>query len=197
MEKYYGGWRVLSPEKIKRGNCTYIKCRCECGIEKEVNIKNLKSGISTSCGCRRSKQLSERNYKHGLRFSKEWRSWQAMKNRCYNTNFVGYDNYGGRGITVCNQWLHDFQTFLNDVGQAQPNETLDRVDVNGNYEPSNVRWATRKQQAQNKRNNNKINGVCISEISRGLGGGHSLVAKRLGREWSLEKAITEKSNASS
>lgn len=197
MEKYYGGWRVLSPEKIKRGSCVYVRCRCECGTEKEVNIKNLKSGISTSCGCRRSKQLSERNYKHGQRFSKEWRSWQAMKNRCYNTNFVGYTNYGGRDITVCDQWLHNFQTFLNDVGTAQSNETLDRIDVNGNYEPSNVRWATRKQQAQNKRNNNKINGVCISEISRGLGGGHSLVDKRLGRGWSLEKAITEKSNASS
>jgi len=195
MDNFYGGWRVLSQEKIKRGNCTYIRCRCECGTEKEVNLKNLKSGISTSCGCRRSKQLSARNHKHGLRFSKEWRAWQSMKNRCYNPKVVGYKNYGGRGITVFPEWLDSFEVFYAYIGVAPEGYTLDRIDTGGNYEPGNVRWASHKQQSSNKRNNHKIDGVCISEIGKSLGGNHGLVSKRLNRGWDLDRAVTEPSHA--
>lgn len=186
---------MLNQEKKKKGNCTYVACCCECGTKREVNIKNLKSGISTSCGCRRSKQLAERNRKHGLRFSKEWRAWQSMKNRCYNSKVVGYPNYGGRGITVYQEWIDNFGKFYAYIGKAPDGHTLDRIDTNGNYEPGNVRWASHKQQASNKRNNHKINGTCISEISKSLSGNHGLVIKRLKRGWDLEKAITEPSHA--
>ena len=118
-----------------------------------------------------------------------------MKNRCYNKNVPGYKNYGGRGITVCDEWINSFETFYKDVGDPLPNQTLDRIDNNGNYEPANVRWADRKEQARNKRTNNKINGVCITDISKNLGGGHALVAKRLKRGWDVERAVTEKTHA--
>jgi len=83
-----------------------------------------------------------------------------MKTRCYNIKYSGISNYAGRGITVCDRWLHDFQTFHDDMGDKPTAEhTLDRIDNNGNYEPSNVRWATRLEQASNKRNNNQVVGV--------------------------------------
>lgn len=189
-------WTLVSNDRIYRDNRVYVLCRCSCGNEKEVIYKNYKSGASKSCGCVGKKKTIKRNTKHTLRFSKEWRAWQAMKNRCYNKNVPGYKNYGGRGIKVFKLWKDNFMQFYTYMGEAPVGTTLDRIDVNGNYEPGNVRWATRKQQSQNKRNNHKINGVCISEISKSLGGGHSLVAKRLNRGWELERAITTKTNAS-
>lgn len=118
-----------------------------------------------------------------------------MKNRCYNKNFTQYENYGGRGIRVCDEWRHDFMAFYNYVGEAPDGKTLDRINTNGNYEPDNVRWATAKEQGRNKTNTRKINGVCISEISKKLGGRHSLVAKRIRRGWSIDRAITEQTHA--
>lgn len=195
MSTTYGLWTIVNEEKIYKNDKVYLLCRCQCGIEKEVIVKNLKSGQSTSCGCVRRANLSKRNTKHGLRFTKTWRAWQAMKNRCYNKSVVAYPNYGGRGITVCDEWKNDFNAFYDYVGEAPPDKTLDRIDVNGNYEPGNVKWSSSKEQGQNKRNNTKVDGVCISDASRALGGNHSLINKRLKRGWSLERATTEKSHA--
>lgn len=191
----YGLWTVLSEEKIYRDNKVYLRCRCECGIEKDVIIKNLKSGQSTGCGCLKRKRLSERNTKHNKRFTKEWRAWQAMKNRCYNKKMIQFKDYGGRGISVCEEWRNNFLAFYTHVGDAPQGTTLDRIDTNGNYEPGNVRWATTKEQGQNKSNNHKINGACISDIGKSLGGNHGLVIKRLKRGWPIERAISEKSHA--
>lgn len=118
-----------------------------------------------------------------------------MKNRCYNKNVIQYKDYGGRGIRVCEKWKNDFISFYNDVGEPPEDMSLDRIDNNGNYEPSNVKWSTIKEQTRNRRSNRKIDGVCISDISIGLGGSHSLVAKRIKRGWSIKKSITLKSNA--
>lgn len=119
-----------------------------------------------------------------------------MKTRCYNKNIPQYKNYGGRGVTVCDEWRNDFSAFYDFFGDIPEGLSIDRINTDGNYEPNNVRLATAKQQCQNKTNNHKINGVCITEISKQLGGRQALVGKRLRRGWDIEKAITEKSHAS-
>ena len=195
MDKKYNNWTIIDDKQYKKGTGLYIKCRCDCGMIKGVRIKNLKSGQSKSCGCIGKKKITERNTKHNQRFTKTWRAWQSMKTRCYNKNIKQYHNYGGRGIRVCDRWLNSFEDFYEDMGESPENKSLDRIHNNKGYSKDNCKWSTYKQQCKNKNNNRKINGVCISEISKSLGGGHSLVAKRLKIGWSIERAITEKTNA--
>jgi hypothetical protein len=190
MQTKFGDWVVISGADTAKP-----LCRCSCGTEKYVIRKNLRSGISTSCGCVRKQKLIERNTKHGKRFTRTWRIWRAMKSRCYNSNVPQYHNYGGRGIIVCESWYNNFENFLKDMGESPEGSSIDRIDNDGNYEPSNCKWSTAKEQSQNKGNNHKINGRCISDISRSLGGRHNLVAKRLKRGWSVEDAISKPSNA--
>lgn len=190
----YGLFTVLNENRIYRDNRIYWLCRCECGTTKEVIIKNLKSGTSKSCGCLQKKQIIERSTTHGKRHTRVWRIWQAMKTRCNNEKMPQYRNYGGRGISYCKEW-ELFENFYKDMGEPPRGMSIDRIDNNRNYEPTNCKWSTHKEQGRNRSSNRKINGICITEISKGLGGRHSLVAKRLNRGWSVEKAITTKSNA--
>lgn len=196
ISKELSSWTILNQETIVKNNKKYALCRCVCGTEKEVILKNIKSGVSKSCGCVGRQKISERNKTHGKRFTRTWRIWQAMKTRCYNPKVPQYKNYGGRGISVCDEWRDDFSAFYNFFGDIPEGFSIDRIDNNGNYTPENVRLATAKEQCQNKTNNRKINGVCISEISKSLGGRNSLVAKRIKRGWSVERAVTKKSHAS-
>ena len=194
--KESSSWTILNQEPIIRNNKKYVLCRCFCGVEKEVILKNIKSGVSKSCGCIGRQKTKERNQTHGKRFTRTWRIWRAMKTRCYNKNIPQYKNYGGRGVTVCDEWRNDFSAFYDFFGDIPEGLSIDRINTDGNYEPNNVRLATAKQQCQNKTNNHKINGVCITEISKQLGGRQALVGKRLRRGWDIERAITEKSHAS-
>lgn len=196
MQKKYNLWTVISEKKKRVGNRIYVVCKCDCGTIKNVMIKNLKSGRSKSCGCVGKKILISRSTVHNKRHTKIWRTWQAMKNRCSNKNMAQYKDYGGRGIKVCPEWKDSFLAFYKAVGEPPEGTSIDRIDNNGNYEPSNVKWSTPEEQGQNKRSNRKINGVCITRISKKLGGGHNLVAKRLKRGWSVEKACNTISHAS-
>ncbi|HDX9500141.1 TPA: AP2 domain-containing protein, partial [Bacillus thuringiensis] len=124
-------------------NKTMWNCLCDCGNERVVDGYSLSKGSSKSCGCN--------NIKHGMKHTPEYNIWGLMKSRCSNLNDSGWENYGARGITVCERWL-DFSNFIEDMGERpSPEHSLDRIDVNGNYCKANCRWATHLEQAHNKR----------------------------------------------
>ena len=156
----FGRWTVLSlHHKNKKWRTNFWLCKCECGTIKIVNGNNLTQHKSLSCGCyaREQNSLNHQLCKDKLR-TKIYNSWTNMKKRCLDKKNCMYKNYGYRGITICKEWLDDFQNFYNwAIANGVSLElTLDRIDVNGNYEPSNCRWATYSQQANNKTNNHFI-----------------------------------------
>jgi len=125
---------------------------CECGREKWVSACHLKSGKTKSCGCLRADMLSKRRAKHMMTNSNEYKSWSKMKARCFDPNDISYKNYGGRGISVCEDWANSFETFFKDIGPKPAGFSLERINGNGNYEPGNCIWADRKAQNRNRRN---------------------------------------------
>lgn len=129
-------------------------CNCACGNKCSPLACNLKSGDTQSCGCLLAQQSSIANSKHGASSTREYAVWQGMKQRCYYPRHKDYSRYGGRGIRVCDAWLNSFEQFRNDMGsKPTPSHSLDRINNDGDYEPGNVRWATAKTQAKNRKRN--------------------------------------------
>jgi hypothetical protein len=139
--KRFGRWIVRAYAGGEKWSCV-----CDCGARAVLYGHNLRTGRTKSCGCLR-KELAT---KHGMERSKEYRAWSSMKQRCFNPNAPAFKNYGGRGISVCKDWF-SFEGFFPDMGACPPGLSLDRIDVNGNYESSNCRWANASQQNRNRR----------------------------------------------
>lgn len=134
---------------------SYWKCKCDCGNETLVAGEKLTRNHTQSCGCLQKEITSQMFRKHGYSENRLHKTWRGMKDRCYNINDKSYKYYGGRGITVCDKWKDDFYAFR-DWAMTHGYDvtlTIDRIDVDGNYEPKNCRWADTKTQARNMRNN--------------------------------------------
>lgn len=186
--KKYGILEVISEikERNKNGHILY-NVKCECGKEKKVLGASLRAGTSRSCN--RCHILTG---SHGMCKSKEYKAWQSIKDRCLNVNNTNYKNYGGRGILVCDLWKNSFENFYRDMGGSK-GLTIDRIDVNGNYEKNNCRWVDEKIQARNRRNNlnftYKEETICMSELCSKINMPISTFFNRIKRGWSIEKCI--------
>lgn len=183
-------------------NCrTYWKCKCDCGNEKIALGKNLMNKNILSCGCMKGKHT-----KHNLSETPLYNVWEKIKIRCYNKNSTVYKNYGGRGIIVCDDWRNNFQAFYDwAIANGYKEEKLpsgrnkyqiDRIDVNGNYEPLNCRWVTPKEQQRNRRNNKIIDykgeKKTFAEICEENNLDYNFVANRLRRGKSILEALADK-----
>ena len=176
-------------------------CFCDCGNSIMVPTEALNIGKSKSCGCLKVDVCKARMTTHGHAVNgkpdRVYRIWNAMIRRCYEPLFINFEDYGGRGITVCDTWRASLSQFITDMGQP-PSEThsIDRIDVNGNYEPSNCRWATPKEQGRNKRNNVIIthDGVtqCASAWAEQIGVCHSTIQARYKSGWPIDKRCPRK-----
>lgn len=178
-------------------------CVCACGKEVTVMAQSLRRLRTQSCGCyateKRRQQaalMRAQQNGHGYYNSPTYKSWSSMHGRCLYSGTNGYHNYGGRGIAVCERW-EKFENFLADMGERPRGTTLERKNQNGDYEPSNCRWATNGEQARNRRNNHVIEfrGVtkCLSDWASDLGITPTTLTKRL-TSWTLESALTRPKN---
>lgn len=193
--KKYGKLTVIKRMHNVNGKVKYL-CKCDCGNEKVVYAADLRNGKIVSCGCYRLQKLSEKISVHKKTKTRLYRIWQNMKTRCYNPKFKQFKDYGGKGVSVCEEWKNDFMQFYNWAMSNGYNDTLtiDRIDTNGNYEPDNCRWATLKQQARNNSKNVLIthNGEthCLTEWGEIQNINLKTLYSRIyTKKWSIEKAL--------
>lgn len=173
----------------------YYECICDCGNKIVVEGKRLTSSNTRSCGCLHRQQLVERNYKHGERYTRLYKTWLSMKQRC-SVHRDKYKQWEGRGIKVCEEWNNSFLSFKEWAEANGYNDTLtiDRIDVNGNYEPTNCRWITKAEQQFNKTNTRyfeyKGQKKCLAEWAEIFGMNKPTLYNRVyNLGWSIDKAL--------
>lgn len=201
MQIKYNKLTIISKPYLKPisngKRCSFVKCICECGSTKEYKMSSLKSGNTKSCGCFKRYRISQTHKKHGLKQHPIYLNWSNIKQRCFNKNNKNYNRYGGRGITICDEWKNNFKKFYDwaiDNGWKKGLE-IDRIDNDGNYEPNNCKFSTRLEQNNNKNNNIQLkifneskNITEWSKDSRCKVKYRTFVA-RIKKGWDLEKAL--------
>lgn len=177
------GRLVVLEEAGRRNRHPVWRCRCDCGGEHITAGVSLRAGLTKSCGCLRSGKTKTRAYA----------VWVGMVRRCTKSTDGSYSAYGGRGIKVCSRWM-TFENFQADMGEPQPGMQIDRIDNNGHYEPGNCRWATRTEQARNKRNNRLITSdsvtLTLAEWAERAGVTPDTIAQRLRKGWPIGLAVS-------
>lgn len=193
-DQTFNRWTVIRRlENTQRGQAVWL-CRCECGALGKVTTESLVSNNSKSCGCWRRDHRIRQNLTHGMSNTAEHETWKRMIARCERPGASQYEYYGGRGIRVCDEWRNSFQTFFDYMGKRpSKNHSIDRIDTNGNYEPGNVRWATKTEQSRNTRQNHVVEyqgkRMCLAEACELAGTSCSLVIGRLRRGWTVDDAL--------
>lgn len=171
----------------------YYLCRCGCGREVNCRADTLSNGRATHCGCRTKHIKRQQGTVHGMCYTRTYKTWCGMFDRCYNEGCSGYKNYGGRGIRVCRRW-RKFENFLRDMGVKPTHSSIDRINNDGNYEPGNCRWTTAFRQSRNTRRNIDITicGVtrCLQDWVKGVGLLFCTVRRRLDAGWGAREALT-------
>lgn len=196
MDKLIGtrfGRLIVIEMKGKKGYEKIYTCRCDCGQTKDVYRSNLMQGRTTSCGCLWKESI--RKGVHQGRRTRLYRIWTNMKTRCYNPRSPGYNDYGGRGIRICDEWRYDFAAFR-DWALANGYSdrlSIERIDYNGNYEPNNCKWVGLEMQSKNRRGNRFIT-ICgetrtLKEWCRALGLNYKTVHSRISRGMDEKEAL--------
>lgn len=191
----FGRLTVVSEAESVKGR-RRVLCQCTCGNTKVIRVELLRNGKAKSCGCLRSELVATKNQIHGGAGSPEYQAWANMMQRCYNAENCRYEQYGGRGIRVCNRW-HDASLFLADMGpKPSPDHSLERTDNNANYSPQNCIWATAHQQQRNTSRTTKVSfrGAlwCLTDLSKESGVSRSTLRRRLAKGMTAEEAIAVK-----
>lgn len=197
--QHFGYWKVIERSANTKGGQTAWLCECKCGKRKIIQASNLRNHSSKSCGCIRKEELSQRNIRHGMAGTRLYGIWNNMIQRTTNANNPRYCDYGGRGIEVCKEWKEDFEVFEKwaiENGYAE-NLTIDRKDNDKGYCPDNCRWATKKEQNLNTRQNHYLtfNGETksLAEWADVTGIKRRILSDRINKlGWSAEKALTTK-----
>ena len=180
-----------------KGHRIYYLCQCECGNTKIVNRDCLLKGNTKSCGCYK-KEFAKSSFSiHNLTNHRLYNTWAHMKSRCYRTTDKAYKNYGGRGIKICDEWKNNFKAFYDWAMNNGYNDnlTIDRIDVNGNYEPDNCRFITIREKENNKQNNFYITiynrTQTLSEWCKEKNLDYKKIISRIQRGWTIEDAFTK------
>lgn len=153
----YGRWLVAGFSHVSKNGYSMWNCVCDCGEERSVKGSRLRKGRSKSCGCLAREIAAETvkkhkpSLRHGKCRSKAWNSWYGMKQRCNYPKHISYKYYGARGVTVCEEWMNDFEKFYSDMGDCPEKHSLDRIDTEQGYSPENCRWADYVTQRRNRR----------------------------------------------
>lgn len=189
---------VISVCELTKNNKPFkFLCKCDCGNTKPINYTGFISGATTHCGCVKRDPKNHPAYKHGLSTTKVAKTWRSMIARCENKDHPSYPRYGGRGISVCEEW-HTLENFIMDMGHPDKNLSIDRIDNNKGYCKDNCKWVTQKQQ---NRNQEKTRFYCIDGVTKSLGEWveisglpYTTVFTRISRGWDIKRALNEPSH---